>query len=102
MGKLDIILTLDQIGRLRARGRAILQDLLRSECYIDTELLQMEERTPRYSPYRFPEREKFQRRLTDIAVERRRFVISHGEKIDNLHDKLLSLLSKHRQLKPVT
>ena len=95
----DIALTLHQIDRLRARDRDIRQSLVQAECYINTELIQMEERTPRYSPYRFPEREKLQRRLSRIAEERRRFVISQAEKLDAFHERLLSLLNKHRQLK---
>lgn len=96
----EMALALDQIDRLRERGDETLKSLLEDECSIGTELLQMEERTPRYSPYRFPEREKLQRRLGRIGEERRRFQISHAEKLDALHDRLLSLLRKHRVLKP--
>ena len=63
----DIALMLNQIDSLRTRGQDIVQSLLESECYIETELMQMDDRTPRYSPYRFPEREKLQRRLGRIA-----------------------------------
>lgn len=94
----DIALILDQIDQLRTRGKGIMQSLLQSECYIETELLQMEDRTPRYSPYRFPEREKLQRRLSRIAEERRRFTMTLAEKLDSFHDRLLLLLKKHRQL----
>ncbi|MEE8113017.1 MAG: hypothetical protein V3T23_01550 [Nitrososphaerales archaeon] len=93
-----IALTLDHIERLRSREQDITQSLLQAECYVETELMQMEQRTPRYSPYRFPEREKMQRSLIRIAEERRRFSIAHAEKLDGLHDLLLSLLNKHRQL----
>ena len=96
-----IALTLHHIERLRARDQDIKQSLLREECYVDTELMQMEQRTPRYSPYRFPEREKLQRRLSRIAEERRRHIIAHAEKLDGLHNRLLSLLNKHGQLKHV-
>lgn len=94
----EIALTLHQIDQLRSRKQDIMQSLLQAECYVETELMQMEQRTPRYSPYRFPEREKFQRRLSRIAEERRRHVIAHAEKLDPLHNQLLSLLNKHRQL----
>ena len=97
----DLALTLHQIDRLRARGQEIGQSLLQAECYIGTELMQMEQRTPRYSPYRFPEREKLQRRLGRIDEERRRFSTSHAEKMASLHDRLLSLLNKHWHLKPI-
>jgi len=94
----DIALIVNQIDQLRTRGKGITQSLLQSECYIETELIQMEDRTPRYSPYRFPEREKLQRRLSRIAEERRRFTTTHAEKLDLFHDRLLSLLKKSQQL----
>ena len=87
-----------QLEEVRVRGRMVLASLLQDECYVGTELRQMEDRVPRYSPYRFPEREKLQRRLGHLAQERRRFTVTHGEKIDALHEMLLSLLGKHRQL----
>ena len=73
-----------------------MQSLLDSECDIETELMQMEARTPRYSAYRFPEREKLQRRLGHIAVERRQFTMTLADKMDSFHDRLLSLLKKHK------
>ncbi len=94
----EIALTLYHIDRSRAREQDMKHELLQAECYIDTELMQMEQRTPRYSPYRFPEREKMQRRLARIAEERRRLTITEAERLDALHNRLLSLLSKHRQL----
>ena len=94
----EIALTLHHIDRLRAREQDMKHELLQAECYIDTELMQMEQRTPRYSPYRFPEREKMQKRLSRIAEERRRLTVTQAEKLDGLHDRLLALLSKHRQI----
>ena len=84
--------------RKRFVNHNVLQNLLDDECEIDTELIQMEARTPTYSPYRFPEREKLQRRRGRISEERRRFLISSGEKLDALNSRLLSLVSKHRLL----
>ena len=96
----DLALTLNQIDELKERGKDTIQSLLESECYIETEIMQMEARTPRYSSYRFPERAKLQSRLGRIAEERRRFTLTHAEKLDSLHNQLLSLLKKHRQLEP--
>ena len=94
----ELALIVSQIHRLRALEEREIQQLLRIECYVGTELLQMEERTPRYSPYRFPEREKLQRRLMTIDQERRRLVIGHEDKLRQLHDRLLYLLEQHTQL----
>ena len=94
----QIRLTLHQSDQTRARSRTVSDSILRNECYVGTELRQMEDRTPRYSPYRFPEREKLQRRLSWLAKERRRLMITEGEKLDTLHDRLLELLGKRRLL----
>ena len=94
----ELALIVTQIDRLRALNERESRQLLRIECYVDSELLQMEERTPRYSPYRFPEREKLQRRLMTIDQERRRLVIGHEDKLRQLHDRLLYLLEQHTQL----
>ncbi len=94
----QMALTLHQIGGLQDRRKKTDQSLLQEECEINTELMQMEQRTPPYSPYRFPEREKLQRRRGRVLEQGRRFMISHAEKLDALHDRLLSLLSRHRQI----
>ncbi len=94
----DIALTLEQIDRLRELQKNQLRSLCRTECYVDTELMQMEERTPRYSPYRFPERDKLQGRLFMIEAERRKGSVFYEERIQGLQRKLLSLMQKHEQL----
>ncbi len=94
----QLALTLHQLSGLRARGKKIGESLLQEESEINTELMQMEQRTPRYSPYRFPEREKLQRRRGRVLEQRRRLTLSLAEKLDALHDRLLSLLSRHRQI----
>lgn len=80
--------------------RRQLESLLQAECYLDTELMGMERRTPRYSPYRFPEREKLQRRLFDVEADRRRLDATVEEKLRELHDRLLRLLIQHAYLAP--
>jgi len=94
----EIALTLDQIDRLRSVQTYQNRSLCRVECYVDTELMQMEERAPQYSPYRFPEREKFQQRLFGIEAERRKNSMIYEDKMQNLQRKLLSLMQKHEQL----
>ncbi len=94
----EIALTLNQLDGWRARDKDLKQDLLHEECDVDTELMQMEQRTPRYSPYRFPEREKLQRRRGRIKEQQRRLTQTAAEKLDSVHDRLLSLLNKRRLL----
>lgn len=96
----EIALTLEHIERVRALRESQNLGLVRVECYTNTELMQMEQRTPRYSPDRYPEREKFQRRLMRIGEERRRLDSSTDERMRQLHDRLLTLLNRHAQLEP--
>ncbi len=94
----NIALTLEQIDRLRGLQKKQLTSLCRTECYVDTELMQMEERTPRYSPYRFPEREKLQRQLFAIEAERRKHSVFYEDRLQGLQKKLLELMQRHEQL----
>jgi len=94
----EIALTVDQIIRLKERHDEQFRRLLRLECYVDTELLQMEARQPRYVPYHFPEKEKLKQRLFEIEKERRILSMRLEEKIQGLETRLLSLINKHEQL----
>ena len=96
----EMALVLDHLDHLRDVHADLEHRLLQSECYIDTELMQMEARTPRYSPSRFPEREKLQRRLMGVEQERRRLIQQKEESLQRLHDRLLSLLNRQRHLAP--
>ena len=91
-------MTVEQIQSLRDRHDEQFHRLLRVECYVDTELLQMEQRQPRYVPYHFPEKDKLKQRLFDIEKERRNLSLRLEEKTQSLEDRLLSLINKHQQL----
>ena len=90
----ELALTLDHIDRARELHDKLRLSLLRVECYVDTELTHMEQRTPKYSPYRFPEREKFQRRLFQIEHERRRLALIEEEQLQTLQSRLLSVMQE--------
>jgi len=94
----DIAFTLEQIDRLRALQNGQSKSLRRTECYVDTELMQMEARTPRYSPERFPERDKLQKRLFDIEAERRKHSVFYEDRLQALQKQLLSLMQKYGHL----
>ncbi len=72
--------------------------MLRIECYVDTDLMQLEQRIPRYIPHHFPEKEKLKERLFKIENERRNLTLRLEEKNQSLEDRLLNLLDKHEQL----
>lgn len=90
----ELSLTLNHLDQVRDVHKELRRSLLRAECYTDNELHDMEMRTPKYSPYRFPEREKFQRTLFKIESERRRLSMIESESLRDLHDRLLELLNK--------
>lgn len=94
----EIALTVDQIKCLQQQHEERLHGLLKLECYVGTDLRQMEARQPRYTPYHFPEKEKLKQRLFEIEKERRNLSLRLEEKTQSLEDKLLSLINKHQQL----
>lgn len=94
----EIALLLDHLDRLRSLEDRLTRSLLRTECYVDTELMQMEQRQPKYSPYRFPEREKLHRRLGEIEKERRQLSQDHERDRQRLRDRLLDAVKKHEVL----
>ncbi len=96
----EIGLTLEHVENAKHLFSEQMRSLVRVECYVDTELMQMEQRSPRYSPDRFPEREKLQRRLHQVGGERRKLVTAHEERVQRLHDRLLDLVNKHAQVSP--
>jgi hypothetical protein len=94
----ETVLALEHLRQTKAFHEKQAKQLLQTECDIGTELIQLEARTPRYSLYRFPEREKLNRRLQRLGEEKRRLESIHQEQVQTLETKLLSLLEKHSQL----
>ena len=94
----EIALTVDQIKRLQEQHDEQFRRLLKIECYIDTDLMQLEQRKPRYIPYHFPEKEKLKQRLFDIEKERRNLNLKLKEKTQGLKKKLLNLINRHESL----
>jgi hypothetical protein len=96
--KREIALTVDQINRQRELHEKQRRRLLRIECYVGTDLLQLQLRIPRYTPHHFPEEEKLKKRLFEIEKERRNLTLRLEDKHQSLEDRLLNLLNKHEQL----
>lgn len=94
----QIALTVEHRRRQRELHERQLRRLLRIECYVDTDLTQLEQRIPRYTPHHFPEKEKLKKRLFEIEKERRNLTLRLEEKNQSLEDRLLNLLDKHEQL----
>jgi hypothetical protein len=94
----EIALTVDQMKRLKDQHDKQFQRLLRVECAIDTDLMQLKQFEPWQPLYHPPEREKLKQRLFDIEKERRSLSLKLEEKTRSLEDKLLGLINKHEQL----
>lgn len=89
-----IALALDQIESVRRVHKKLRRDLLRIECYIDTEIIQREPRNPVYKDDRIAERDMLRARLLNIEQERRRLVLIEEEKLRSLHDRLVVLMNR--------
>ena len=94
----QIALTVEHRCRQRELHERQLRRLLRIECYVDTDLTQLEQRIPRYIPHHFPEKEKLRKRLFEIEAERRKLALRLEEKNRSLEDRLLTLINRHEQL----
>lgn len=94
----EIALILDHLADEQLVTSTVGRSLVQFECYINTELMAMEQRTSKYSPYRFPEREKLHRRLFQIEQERRKLAVDHAARRQALRDRLLTLLNRRRLL----
>ncbi len=94
----EIAFTLDWLKALKKAQKSHNRSLLDSECAIKTELLGIDARTPTYSPMRYPEEEKFKRRLFSLEQEKRRAIERHAEQRGKLDERLFSLLLKRDAL----
>jgi len=96
--KREIALTVDQLDQTRKLCDDQLNSLQKNECDINTELMQMEDRTPKNSPEKYPEREKFMRSLLGIEAEQRRIKVHTEERLRLLEKQLLLLMNKYEQI----
>ena len=94
----EISFRLNELERTLDVHEWISRNITRSQAAVNTELMQMEDRTPKYSPTRFPEREKFHRQLHGLEQERRRFSLTRHQQLQELYLGLWSLWEKHRLL----
>lgn len=95
----ELALTLSHINRARSLHQQLHRNLLRQECYIDTEIIQRQPRIPVYTDERLSERDRLRDRLRDIEKERRRLAVDYEAQLRSLHDRLLALLNRHTLLR---
>lgn len=102
----DIAMTLHHIDNVRALDKKLRHDLFQLELYFDTKLMQLWPGKGDHLPYLWREhdrnklrqKEKWQEELLNLEEERRRLAVSLEEKLQPLHDRLLSVLQKHTQV----
>ena len=94
----EIALTLEHMDRLKEVEEKQRINLLEMECAIDTEIMRMETRTPKYSDRRFPEWDKLQRQLQEVETERRNHLAMNERQRQAMEVKLLSLMNRRAQL----
>jgi len=96
----DIFLTLNQLDQVQEMHNELGRSLDTTESYLNTEIMQLEDRMPRYSPYKYPEKEKLQGKLLGLETERRRLAVEQQREEHRLQRQLLVLKNKQSQLKP--
>ena len=100
----NIALILDQIEGMRNLQEEQMKSLLRTECYVDTELLQMRQREYnwRYAPVnagpQFGEKDRLHQRLAGIDAERGKHTMFYEIKLQELQRRLLGLMQRHKQM----
>lgn len=94
----EIALALDQIDRQKKSHKTHLHQLLRAECAVGTDLMELEQRIPWYTPSYLPEKDTLKQRLAEIEKDRRKLNQKHQEKLHALEDRILNLIHKHQQL----
>lgn len=90
----ELALTLSHLDGVREVHETLRRNLLRQECYLDTEILQREPREPVYEDTRLEERDMLRDRLRKIEQERRTLLLKEEEQIQGIRDRVLDLVSK--------
>ena len=95
----EIALTVSQMKRLKKLHDQQFRKLLRIECSIDTELMQLHQQQPRNLPWQpAPEAARLKQQLFDIEKERRKLHFQLEDKTQSLEEKLLNLINRHDQI----
>lgn len=94
----EIALTLDHLVATRTLHADLRRQLLRLECYIDTEIMQREPKPPFFYDERIAERDMLRKRLLAIAQEGRRIAISEIAHLRILSDRLAEAFARRRLL----
>ena len=93
----EIAHALGQLNRTRVLHQQLRRGLLREECYVDTELLRIDQ--PRYPIYHYQRHRAWLKdKLHAIERERRHLAQVEDQTVQGLHDRLLELLHRHQHI----
>lgn len=97
---LEMALTLEHIDKLRELHEQLKRRILRSDCYVGSDLLTLDSYQPRQYRYTFKIRDNLKNKLLKLEVERRQLTRSFEEQLQTLHDRLLKVVRKHDVVTP--
>ena len=72
--------------------------MLRSECYVESDLLKIETYDPILFLFRFEARNDLKNKLLKLEVERRKMALTYESELKTLWDRLLTLVNRRSQL----
>ena len=96
----EIALTLDHIDGFRDLHKRLLRSMLRSECYVESDLLKIETYDPILFLFRFEARNDLKNKLLKLEIERRKLSLTYESELRTLWDRLLTLVNRRAQLTP--
>lgn len=96
----EIALTLEQLERAKELHQEQLTRIIRSETYVDTDLIKLDSYHLRQFTNRHRVRDNLKTKLLKLDMERRTLISLHEDKATKFQSRLLTLLQQHARLAP--
>ena len=98
--ELQIAFWSEALDQTRAHHRDLLRSILRAECYVGTDLMQLDSYAPaKIWHHRFDARDNLKNKLLQLDAERRRLAATHDRDVRDVRARLLDLLVQHAFLR---
>ena len=94
----EIALATEDINRTRELTKTERKRLLKLECYVSTDIRRLIPQGRYYDDPNIDRRNSLKRRLLHIEHERRQLNIHEETQLQELHERLLTLLNRHTQV----
>jgi len=95
----EIAFVSEQLDRVRDVHEQQRRAILRAETYVDTDLMKLDSYHLRQFVHRHKVRDNLKTKLLKLDMERRKLLGSSEQRISELQRELLTLLTKHLQLR---